>query len=84
MSCEPNTILSLIDSSNFSKQYINYTTTLLEGKASENLLTFGVLGRIFHLDEFDDGEGTGLLYLLLSLLLGILVMFLVVRFLRFK
>lgn len=83
MSCEPNAILSLIYSSNFSKQYINYTTTLLEGKASE-LLTFGVLGRIFHLDEFDDGEGTGLFYLLLSLLLGILVMFLVVKFLRFK
>lgn len=46
-------------------------------------MSFGILGRVFHLDELDDGENVDLVYLLLSLLLGLFVMFLIVKWLRF-
>lgn len=64
-----------------SRAYINYTTILSE--SNEIILSFGILGRVFHLDELDDGENVNLVYLLLSLLLGLFVMFLIVKWLRF-
>lgn len=66
----------------FSKQYINYTTVLTED--NENLLTFGILGRIFHLDELQEEEdgGAALLYLLLTLLAGLLTIFIILKLFR--
>lgn len=67
------------------KFYINYTSVLTED--NEQLLTFGILGRVFHLDELedndDDAEASALLYLLISLVVGMLTMILMVKIFRF-
>lgn len=69
----------------FRKLYINYTSILTED--NEELLTFGILGRVFHLDEFedsnDDVEAPALLHLLISLAVGVLTMILIVKLFRF-
>lgn len=51
---------------------------------NENLLTFGILGRVFHLDELagEEDGGVDLLYLLLSLLAGLLTMFIILKMFR--
>ena len=65
-----------------SKQYINYTTVLIE--ENENLLTFGVLGRVFHLEELDGEEDEAVIfYLLLSLLAGLATMLIILKIFRF-
>lgn len=78
----PNIIDSQTPNLNFSKQYINYTTVL--SAENESILTFGVLGRIFNLNELDGEDGGGLFYLLISSLLGLLIMFAVVKLFRSK
>ncbi|CRK97662.1 CLUMA_CG011047, isoform A [Clunio marinus] len=50
--------------SNEDKQYINYTTILTS--ENESIMTFGVLGRVFQLDEIGEEDIPSLLYLLLT------------------
>lgn len=67
----------------FSKKFINYTTTL--GEERDDLVTFGILGRTFQLDEFIGDEATwGMFYLLISLFIGLFTTFAVIWILRIK
>lgn len=51
---------------------------------NENLLTFGVLGRVFHIEELDGGDDeAGFLYLLLSLLAGLVATLILLKIFRF-
>jgi Vanin C-terminal domain len=65
----------------FSKQFINYTKLLKDD--SELLLTFGILGRVFHLEELEaegmEGDIPDLPNMLLSVLIALLVMFAIIK-----
>jgi hypothetical protein len=51
----------------------------------DDLITFGILGRIFHLDEFTGEEATwGMFYLLISMFIGLFTAFAVIWILRIR
>lgn len=72
----------IIRNFNFSKQYINYTTVLSDER--DNILTFGLSGRIFHLNVLDDEEAISPLYLLTTLFIGLFAIFVIVKVFRLR
>lgn len=69
--------------SNFSKHYVNYTKTLTS--PADDLLVFGIHGKIFHLLELPDDSEDDLDFIVnfsVALFLGLVVMLISLRFLK--